>query len=271
MKSILLHINDDAGLEARTQAALDLARAFDGHITCLQALTYEVFAPGDFYGSAIAAAMPILRENAEALRTQVEDDLANEDVSWSYRFQFGMAESRLLEQSAINDVIVLGPNDIGVDGPRPSRMVGDLLLHSRTPVLVVPKDQQRVDWGGPALVAWNGSTEACAALRAAVPLLQKASKVHLASVAEKKPRVKHDLPPVEGAEYLSRHGIHAEMVELPQGEDNVADTLLAAAGVRGCAYMVMGAYGHSRLAEFLLGGVTRRALTDPQLPVLLAH
>ena len=141
MKSILLHINDDAGLEARTQAALDLARAFDGHITCLQALTYEVFAPGDFYGSAIAAAMPILRENAEALRTQVEDDLANEDVSWSYRFQFGMAESRLLEQSAINDVIVLGPNDIGVDGPRPSRMVGDLLLHSRTPVLVVPKDQ----------------------------------------------------------------------------------------------------------------------------------
>ncbi|MFZ9395802.1 MAG: universal stress protein [Erythrobacter sp.] len=271
MKSILLHINDDAGLEARTQAALDLARTFDGHVTCLQALTYEVFAPGDFYGSAIAAAMPILRENAEALRKQVEDDLANEDVSWSYRFQFGMAESRLLEQSAINDVVVLGPNDIGVDGPRPSRMVGDLLLHSRTPVLVVPKDLQRVDWTGPALVAWNGSTEACAALKAALPLLQKASKVYLASVAEKKPRVKHDLPPVEGAEYLSRHGVHAEMFELFPGEDSVDEALVAAAGVRGCAYMVMGAYGHSRLAEFLLGGVTRRALTNPEIPVLLAH
>ncbi|MDX1704625.1 MAG: universal stress protein, partial [Altererythrobacter ishigakiensis] len=67
MKSILLHIGDDEGLEARMQVALDLARAFEGHITCLQAVTYEIFAPGDFYGSAMAAAMPVIRENAEAL------------------------------------------------------------------------------------------------------------------------------------------------------------------------------------------------------------
>jgi len=271
MKSILLHINDDSGLEARTQAALDLARAFGGHITCLQSVTYEIFAPGDFYGSAMAAAMPVIRENAEALRKEVEADLSNEDVPWEYIFQFGMAESRLLEKSAINDVVVLGPNDIGDEGPRPSRMVGDLLLHSRTPVLVVPKDQKRVDWSGPAFVAWNGSTEACVALRAALPLLAKASKVYLASVAEKKPRERHDLPPVEGAEYLSRHGIQAELVEIPQGDESVAETLVDAASIRHCSYMVMGAYGHSRLAEFLVGGVTRNALTDPKLPILLAH
>lgn len=271
MKSILLHINDDAALEARTQAALDLARAFNGHVTCLQSVTYEIFAPGDFYGSAMAAAMPVIRENAEALRKQVEDDLANEDVSWSYRFQFGMAESRLLEQSAINDVVVVGPNDVGEEGPHPSRMVGDLLLYSRTPVLVVPKGHKRLDCAGPALVAWNGSTEACVALRAALPLLAKASKVYLVSVAETKPRQRYDLPPVEGGEYLSRHGIEAELVEIPQGDGSIAETLVDAARIRDCGYMVMGAYGQSRLAEFLTGGVTRKALTDPQIPILLAH
>ncbi|KUO56290.1 MAG: universal stress protein family domain protein [Sphingomonadales bacterium BRH_c3] len=271
MKSILLHINDDAGLEARIQAALDLARAFDGHITCLQSVTYEIFAPGDFYGSAMAAAMPVIRENAEALRKQVEIDLANEDASWEWIFQFGMAESRLLEKSAINDVVVVGPNDVGEQGPRPSRMVGDLLIHSRTPVLVVPNDQKSLDCGGPALVAWNGSTEACVALRASVPLLAKASKVYLATVTEENSKVRYDFPPVEGAEYLSRHGIRSEIVEIPHGDASIPDTLVAAAQVRGCGYMVMGAFGHSRLAELLLGGVTRKALTDPQIPILLAH
>ena len=271
MKSILLHINDDDGLEARIQAALDLARAFDGHITCLQAVTYEVFAPGDFYGSAMAAAMPVIKENAEKLRAKVEADLSNEDVSWDWLFQYGMAESRLLEKSAINDVVILGPNDIGEDGPRPSRMVGDQLINSRTPVLVVPKDQKSLDCRGAALVAWNGSTEACVALRAAVPLLAKASKVYLASVGEEDAKIRHDLPPVEGAAYLSRYGIHAELVELPGGDGSIADTLVSAARARECGYLVMGAYGHSRLTEMLLGGVTRKALTDPKLPIFMAH
>ena len=79
------------------------------------------------------------------------------------------------------------------------------------------------------------------------------------------------MPPVEGAEYLSRHGIASEIVEIPQGDANIPDTLVAAAQTRKCGYLVMGAYGHSRLAEMLLGGVTRKALTDPQLPILMAH
>lgn len=271
MKSILLHVGDDTGLEARIQAGLDLARAFDGHITFLQSVTYEIFAPGDFYGSAIAAAMPVIRENAERLRDEVQADLANEDASWSWLFQFGMAESRLLEKSAINDIVLLGPNDIGEESPRPSRMVGELLIHSRTPVMIVPKGQKALDCNGAALVAWNGSTEACVALRAAMPLLKKASQVYLACVTEEEGKVRYDLPPVEGAEYLSRHGIHAEVIEIPQSGGGTADTLAAAALVRDCAYMVMGGYGHSRLAEMLMGGVTRKALTDPQLPILMAH
>ncbi|MGB3470735.1 MAG: universal stress protein [Erythrobacter sp.] len=272
MKSILLHIGGDSCMDARLQVALDIARATDAHITCLQAVSYEVFAPGDFYGSAMAAAMPRIREAAQALRARIEGDLANEDVSWEWQFFDGMAEVRLLEQSALHDIILVGPNDIGSDGTLlPSGMAGDLALKAPVPVLVVPGHIKSFDVSAPVLVAWNGSSEACVALRAAVPLLALSKAVYLVSVEEASDKVRYDFPPVEGARYLSRHGIEAECVEIPRGKAKIADTLFSAAQMRECGMIVMGAYGHSRLAELLLGGVTRRSLSDPQLPIFMAH
>lgn len=271
MKSILLHIDHDAAMNARLQVALDIARASGGHITCLQAISYEVFAPGDFYGSAIAAAMPVIKENAEKLRAEIEAHLATEDVPWDWRFVYGVAPHRLLEHSPLADVVILGPTDVGDGGRGPSAIVGDLVLKAPVPVLVVPGDAGRFDPAAPAMVAWNGSSEAAHALRAAVPLLAMARKVYLVSVAEAEGKPRFDFPALEGAQYLSRHGIECEVVEVPRGEAGIADTLFSAAQMRECALMVMGAYGHSRLAEMLLGGVTRKMLTEPSMPILLAH
>jgi nucleotide-binding universal stress UspA family protein len=271
MKSILLHIAPDRAMTARLQVALDLARGCHGHITCLQAISYEVFAPGDFYGSAMAAAMPVIKESADKLRAEIEASLAKEDVSWDWRLVYGAAEHRLLEAAALADIVVVGPNDAGEGGRGPSGLVGELVLKAPVPVLVVPADTARLDLTGPMLVGWNGSAEACVALRRAVPLLALASKVFLATVEEKRSEGRFDFPPLEGAQYLSRHGIEAELVELPRGEARIAETLFSAAQMRGCSCLVMGAYGHSRFAEMLLGGVTRHALTGPQMPILLAH
>ncbi|MEP0392175.1 MAG: universal stress protein [Erythrobacter sp.] len=199
MKSILLHVDADQAFEARLQVALDMARANGGHITCLQTVNYEVFAPGNFYGSAMAAALPRIKEAARTLRDKVEADLANEDVSWEWRFLYGMAETRLLEQSALHDVIIIGSSDIGKEGGRsPSAMAGELAINAPSPVLV-------------------------------------------------------------------------EVVEIPPDKQNIADTLFDAAVMRDCGVMVLGAYGHSRLAEMLMGGVTRKVLSNPKIPVLLAH
>jgi nucleotide-binding universal stress UspA family protein len=121
------------------------------------------------------------------------------------------------------------------------------------------------------VVAWNGSAEAAHALRAAVPLLACSCKVTLVSVAEPADKQRFDFPSTDGAKYLSRHGIESEMVEIPQGQAKIADTLFSAAQMREASLMVMGAYGHSRLAEMLMGGVTRRTLSEPQMPILLAH
>ncbi|MDP5103006.1 MAG: universal stress protein [Erythrobacter sp.] len=269
MKSILLHIDHDPALRARLQVALDIARSSNGHITCLQAISYEVFAPGDFYGSAIAAAMPIIKENAENLRAETERTLSHEAVPWDWRLTYGSAPHRLLEYSPLADLVIVGPSDLGERGP--SSLVGDLVLKAPVPVLVVPEDVTAFDVSAPMLVAWNGSAEACHALRAALPLLACSCKVTLASVAEPSEKARFDFPMSEGAKYLSRHGVDCEIVEIPRGEARIADTLFSAAQLRECGLMVMGAFGHSRLAEMLLGGVTRQMLTEPQMPILLAH
>ena len=271
MKSILLHVDSDECMPARLEAALDLARAHESHITCLQVVNYEFFAPGDFYGSAMAAAIPQIKKAAEDFRAKIEADLKNEDVQWEWQLLHGMAETKLLEQSPLHDLIIVGPQDVGQRVRGPSSLVGELVLKAPVPVLVVPEKTKRLDPTAPILVAWNGSSEACVALRASIPLLRGASQVFLASVAEKKKRDRYDFPPVEGGKYLSRHGIKAELIEIERGKGKIADALIAEALERGCGMMIMGAYGHSRLAEFLLGGVTRRALTDPKLPILMAH
>lgn len=271
MRSILLHVDADSCMEARFQVALDLARATGGHIGCLQAVSYEVSAPGDFYSSALAAASPVIKENAEQLRAEVEADLANEGVSWDWRFCYGAAEHRLLEEAALSDVVIVGPNDIGNEGRGPSAMVGSLVLRAAVPVLVVPGDTRGFDVTAPVAVGWNGSAEACVALRAAVPLLALSRKVYLISVSEDPDTERFDLPSTEGARYLSRHGIDSELIDVPRGQAKVADTLFSAAQMRDCGLMVMGAYGRSRFSEMLFGGVTRRSLTDPQMPILLAH
>jgi len=271
MKSILLHIDHDHAMTARLRAALDIARASNGHITCLQAVSYEVFAPGDMYGAAVAAAMPVIKENADKLRRQIESELEHEQVPWDWRFVYGLAQHRLIEASSLADIVIVGPADLGADGRGPSAMVGDLVLKAPAPVLVVPEDAKGFDVSAPMMVAWNGSAEACHALRAAMPLLACSCKVTLVSVAEPTEKARFDFPSSEGAKYLSRHGIECEIVEIPRGEARIADTLFSAAQLRECGLMVMGAYGHSRLAEMLMGGVTRQMLSEPQMVVLLAH
>ena len=270
MKSILLHVAEDRGMEARMQVALDLARAFDARLTCLQPVIIEVYAPGDFYGTAASAVAPMVREAADNLGEKVKAQLANEDVSWDWVRCDGEPQLQLLAQSALHDLILIGDHDSGeIRGP--SRMAGELALHAKCPVMVVPDGTKRFDVSAPVMIAWNGSPEACVALRGAVPLLAKSGKVMLVTVGESKKADERDFPSLAGLQYLAHYGIDVELIELPAGDEPVADVLSKAATTRKCGLMVMGAYGRSRLTELLLGGVTRKALSEPDLPILLAH
>ena len=271
MKAVLLHVQDDDGLEAQLQAALDLARASGGHVTCLHVTPMSTFAGYESYGGAyvLTDLLQHLEEHQAAVRARIEARLASADVAWSYEQQTTDPATALVDHGALADLIVMGRSqDSSGSAYRPMSVIGGVLAASRTPLLICAKDQKGFDPFGPAVVAWNGSFEAANALRAALPLLAQASTVHIVTVDDDK---QYDFPPLGASEYLSRHGVHAELVRESKGTLSVEDRIVATAQGLGAAYLVMGAYGHSRAREFLFGGVTRSLLKECPLPMVLSR
>lgn len=268
MRSILLHIRDDDCLEARLQVAIDLARGFDGHLTCVQALPVTLGMPGDLYGMADQL-LPDIRASANALCQRLKARLAIEGVAWNWIQEDGLAAEHLLRRCGLSDVAVLGSCD--PLGKGPSRLVGDVVLRAETPIMIVPPEIDHLDCSGSAVVAWDGSLEASRALRGALPLLRKASAVVLVTISGASGDTSIGLPPTDGAEYLSRHGIACDMRELPVTDGSVSWTLVTAAAEAEASYLVMGAYGHARLLETVFGGVTRELFAAPPVPILACH
>ncbi|MBO9601225.1 MAG: universal stress protein [Novosphingobium sp.] len=267
MRSIVLHIHDDESFEARFQTALDISKAFDGHIDCVQPIPVDVTI--DLYGSGSAEMVPILRDSADTFQRLVETRLNAEGVAWTWAQDFDATGHMLLAHAALADLAILGSSD-PVVGRSVSSIAGQLAIHSRTPVLAVPATVRSFDVSSPALVAWNGSVESSHALRAAVPLLQRSSSVHIATVEERHDAGAYELSAIAAAEFLSRHGIECEIVAIPRRSGS-AETLRHAAEMRQAGYIVMGAYGHTRFRETVFGGVTRDLLAHSAIPLFLCH
>lgn len=270
MRSFLLHAQDEQSFDARLQVALDVARGFDGHLSVFQAIPFSMIVPTDPYGIAMVDISKEAKAHAKAFRSRIEERLQGEDVRWDWIDDLGMAASEMLEHAVLADLAIVGASDPD-DGARTSRMVGTLALHCRAPVLVVPDNAEGMAVNGPAMVCWNGSAEASRALRAAVPLLQKASSVTLVEVSDADDEDGAQMPALSGARYLDRHGIECEVTEIPRDGEKVSTVLKRAAQLREVSCIVMGAYGRPRLYETVFGGVTRDMITDPVVPVLLTH
>jgi nucleotide-binding universal stress UspA family protein len=271
MRSILLHVHEDAGMEARLQTSLDLARAFDAHLTCFQPVDIDYAVPGDLYGTMIAELLPAIQENAAKLRDRLSVRLVNEDVTFDWIRANGPARPLLRRAGALADLVVLGARDPGSGGKGPSSLAGHIAVNGLGPVLVVPETARSLNVGGPAVIGWNGSIEAARTLRSAIPLLREASSVALVNVTETIDDPDAFLPCVEGAEYLSRHGISCEILEIARSADTVGEVLASVATARGASVLAIGAYGHRRVVETVFGGVTRELLADPPLPLFTAH
>jgi nucleotide-binding universal stress UspA family protein len=271
MKSILLHIHEDHGAESRLQAACDLGRAAGAHIHCVQVTATPDFVASDVYGGAsmAPAMMAELRDIDEQARSRIESRLRREDVSWDWRHVDGDIVHGLLSAATLMDGIIVtlpaGPRKAFAD---PLHLAADLALGGRTPVIAVPEKARAFAVTGRALVAWDGSQEASAALRLTVSLLKLAQEVHVVTVEE---AGKYPFPATDAPEYLARYGIKSELHTWPKDGRSVEAVLKAAIGVLKPDWMVMGAFGHSRLRELVFGGVTRTMLREVEVPLLLAH
>ena len=270
MKSVLLHVQDDAGLDNRLQAALSIVRATAGHLNCLHVTPTFQYVNSDGVGGMFV--MQNLTEKfleyGAQMQARIEAQLTNEDVSWNYEEISGDPTSVLVSRSSLADLIIMGRYHSSDDSYSPISTMGDVLRSARTPILVQPEDLGTFDPFGVALVAWNGSFEAANALRAAMPMLKYASDVHIVTVEEPKD---HLLPSLDASTYLSRHGITSELHTKSASNVTVDHILLTTAEIVDAKYLVMGGYGHSRAREFLFGGVTRSLLKAFPIPLIMAR
>ncbi len=274
MKTVLLYVGSDDGFEARMQCALDVTRAIDGHLNCLQVLQFGAYAAMETYGgvSMMADVFSELEKIADEAQSRVQADLANEGVSWSFSRSAMDASSAIIGASSLADILVMSCPSNGKDTAGGMTIVGDALMSCQTAVLVVPESRKSFDPTGTAMIAWNGSVEAAHALRNAVPLLAKASKVLIATIERQADMQRMDyFPSTAASEYLSRHGISSELITEAANSRSINESLSLLAAARGAEYLVMGAYGHSRAREFIFGGVTKAILKAMPLPLLLSH
>lgn len=266
MKNILLLAHDDAGQEARLQAALDLTRALSGHLNCINTVQIPVVVDG-FGGAGMAVLVEDEREREAANKARLEPRLNAEGVSWSWTEATGYLPDCVVDAAKTADLIVLNRQLDEFPAPDMRHVATEVLTHSRALVVAVSDACRGFNAAGKALIAWDGSERAMATLQRAVPLLALASDVKLLQVGELDD---YSVSIEDAATYLSRHGVKAE-AEIAPAADSVAVAIRMEAERYGAAYLVMGAYSHSRIREALFGGVTRAMLTACTLPLVLGH
>lgn len=275
LKSVLLHVQNDEWLDQRLEAALILARPSSAHLTCIHVTPAEAYVASDRLGGVFVMEriMAAVDEQIAELRQRVEAKLRREDVSWDYEELTGDLSFAIISRAALADLVVIGrtPRRQDFVGST-SQLLGHLVNHCRSPLFIPGDDGVAADPTKGAAIAWDGSYEAANAVRASIGMLRLARAVTVIQITEQKDE---RFPRTKMLEYLSRHGIHAELVikSRPEGYQNeeVTAELLSATQEARAAYLVTGAYSHSRLGEYLFGGVTRSLLSSCPFDLVMAH
>lgn len=257
-KDLLVIVDDDPRTRERVSHAADLAERFGAHLAGL-------------YVSLISA--PDALQRTAAARQLFEDGIGERGVSAEWRAATGFPVDVAAVQARYADLIVLGqldPEDAraGVNSPPPE----DIALSVGRPTLVIPYAGSYRPIGQRILVAWDASREATRAVNDAVPLLVAAATVTVLTVDPAIGRTEHgDTPGADIALHLARHGVNAQVERTVSGGVGVGDVLLSRASDLGADLLVMGAYGHSRVRELVLGGATCTVLMSMTLPVFMSH
>ena len=273
-RSILVHLTDDPRNQAKIDMATALARRFDARVTAL----YTLPQPRDFQymGEYVPSHLFQLRTKDEIQAATAEARQAVQSVEG---VTTEWVESDKLPVEAVEtygrvfDLVVVGqPNPEPKDPMREPAGVDvlphELALHVGRPILAVPYTGSYAAVGRRVLIAWNGSKEAARAVHDALPLLTVAETATVFSINPEKMR---GMPGTELGRHLSYHGIKAETAHVAADKGDTGEILLSAAADYGADLLVMGAYGHSRLRELVLGGATRHVLRRMTAPVLMSH
>ncbi|MDA9524750.1 universal stress protein UspA [Bradyrhizobium sp. CCBAU 11434] len=254
--------------------AVSLISPFGAHIAAISCEVH-VEIPGTFL-SGVGNVGSMVASEAHKSRKNAQDLLA--------AFEATATKSGLLHETILERCLTSEVPDLLVDYARLRDLTivpvpesydqwyaEAIIFGSGRPTLVLPEATASRDAElNRVIVAWDFSRAAARAVSDAIPILEKAREVFIVTVTNEK-AISSRRSPSELAKNLSRHGVDVVVEEVDAAGRAIGDALAAQIASRRADLLVMGAYGHSRLREFILGGATRSILTRPPIPVLLSH
>lgn len=270
--TLLLHMAHDRTRLVRFRIGVALAQRHGAHLA-MTYMTSPAHMPAEVTGRAasaayIAEATAIAHEKAEHVLAEILDEANAAGISWNWEVLEGDQNKLLADRSHYADLVIVCQGHGGV----PEGHVGlhhpdDLLFMASCPVLVLPQRWTSDTIGSRVLIAWKDTREAARALRDSLPVLERADEIFVLTCDPAHHRFEGGLAV---ASFLERHGLSVEQVSDVANND-VGDVILSYADDLRADLLVMGAYGHSRFREIILGGVTQHVLRNMTRPALMAH
>ena len=276
IKNILVHVETAGNAPAQVAAALEFAKAEDATSTT---------------GLCVRPALPFVRGEIAQIPPEVIDSYnktldqelfpAAKKIFKSAAKKAGIQDkavwetavgdtAQLLERKGrYADLIIVGQTQQEDTLNNYHRLSDNLVMMAGRPVLVIPDVGIGDSIGKKILVAWDGSREAGRAVSDALDILKRADEVHLFSAGDSKEQADKKLKGLK--EYLSNHGIEATEVLGVTGVKEAGEVMLDHVKHADLDMIVMGAYGHSRFREMVLGGATRHVLEHTTVPILMSH
>jgi nucleotide-binding universal stress UspA family protein len=272
IKAILALADGGSGTETTLRTALLVARNFSAHLEVLHVRADpETMVPivgegmsGAMVEQVMDAMVKSVETRAKSARELYQRTCGSAGAAVAWREVTGREPETVAAAARLVDLAVLGRPDSADEAPMAATLDAALFDTGRPVLVAPPKPASAV--GSRIAIAWNGSPQAARAVGSALPFLKQAQQVVILSGGGQ------DGPaPASGlASYLERHDVRA-VIESFTFTGSVGKAILDNAGRLGADLIVMGAYGHSRLREMMLGGATREVLAGATVPVLMAH
>lgn len=269
--SLLVHAEPGITATHRVEVAARLSRALGARLIGMGAETFDAGLTMDpFFGYAAAEWVSLVQEqigtdlkNAEAAFRR---DAAGAEIEWRSVQDYPSRALARLARAA--DLIVMSPKT--QSGATRSADPADVIMTSGRPVLIVPEGAHRLQ-ATCVVVAWKDTREARRAVADALPFLKAAEDVILQAVCEESAVEETVFQADDVVSNLKRHGVNARANVIPMGAQSVREELERVANANKADLIVAGAYGHSRLAEWAMGGVTDDLIHKPDRFVLFSH
>jgi len=276
-KTILVHLDNGARSLARLELALGCARTFDAHLVGLFALStprYPSYALAEAGATVEEVGRRVRAEAAgkaeEAFRAAM-NRAGRSEIEWRSSEDDALEATRLSARYA--DLVIVGQYDPDAKrdpGTTPD-FAEELVLSTGRPVLLIPYAGKFNTLGKRVLVAWNSSRESARAVQDALPFLKKADSVQVVAFNPRKDSAHGDVPGADIGLTLARHGVRVQVAQQHAEGLDIGSQILSRAADVDADLIVMGAYGHSRIREIVLGGATRTLIEAMTVPVLMSH